>query len=149
MKKKIILMITIFTIVLCSTAFATTVGERWPENFDFMLGNYSVEIEEKLTTDAGIDCSFKNVLLDNENVCLVGEIIIKPGIIVKNISLTAIVLNENKIILKILDVINMKPKENIIKFKYNYPFTVDYKYIIFSTVINVKRAKGKSKLKGV
>lgn len=149
MKKKIILIVMILLFTLCSISLAQKVGERWPENFDFMLGDYSVEIEEHLNTDIGIIFSFKNVLLDDVNVCLVGEVIIPPAMIVESISLTAVVFNEDKIILKILDIIDIKPDENVIKFKHAYPFTTDYRYIVFSTIIRVKREKEKSKSEGV
>lgn len=149
MKKKIVLMITMLIFILCSISLAQEVGDRWPENFDFMLGDYSVEIKECLDSEAGIEFNYKNVLLDGENVCLVGEIIISQEITVKNIILSAVIFNEDKIILKILDLINTKPDKNIIKFKHIYPSTTDYRYIIFSVVISINTEKKKFKVDGV
>lgn len=149
MKKKIVLMITMLIFILCSVSLAQEVGDRWPENFDFMLGDYSVEIKECLDSEAGIEFNYKNVLLDGENVCLVGEIIISQEITVKNIILSAVIFNEDKIILKILDLINTKPDKNIIKFKHIYPFTTDYRYMIFSVVMSINTEKKKFKVDGV
>jgi len=131
----------IFIIVLVLLTIFDAYAEElplYPENRQYSLMTYEIGVETTVVTDVDVEFTFINFYKDNKKVLTKGVFIIDPIYRVEFLKVQYVLVNKDKRIVKVIDLLNDKSRKNIVRFTHVYPYSPDYEYCVFHIVIDVE-----------
>ncbi len=142
--KTIIIIIVVITLTLIYNIYAEELP-LYPEDREYALGIYEIGVENTIITDSGLEITFKNTHMGDGTVLTNGTFVIDPIYRVKMIVAQYVLVNKDKRVVRVLNIVNDKSGKNIVRFSHTYPYTPDYEYCVFHIKFDVEIIEGGSK----
>lgn len=103
----------------------------YPKDKHHALSPFEIGVEERIVADKHIEFTFKNTLEENDIVLTEGIFVIAPDLTVDTIQVQYILVNNDKQIVRVVDVLDEENPDNLIRFSVTYPYDTEYEYCVF------------------
>ncbi len=111
----------------------------YPKERHHVLIPFEIGVEKGVVVGNCIEFIFKNTLEENNIVLTEGTFVVTPDYIVDTIQVQYILLNNNKQIVRAVDVLDEENPDNAIRFSVTYPYDTEYEYCVFHIQVMLKK----------
>ena len=121
-----------------NTNFDYYEGMLFPPELEHVLGPFEIGVPTEPPIPPSIArLSFQNIY-DNKHIVTKGIIAVNTGYDISNISINILLISKEKMIVKIVDALDIETDEHVQKFGVSYEFNPDYEYVVFDVVVTGK-----------